>query len=357
LYIFTPVRIFKILRGPGTITVLDSVQGYGAVHEKAVASTPLGVAFLGLRGLFLLGANTPIEIGQPIREWLTSADMDDISVHFDSVDNKLWVQNKTTHEAAVGLFKGEGFVWTLLQDRPGVFQFNGVDLTGSTNDMFLYTIDQYGYIYQECRDIDSDSPNTNIRDPGAELYSGVIGTGSTYATKDLTLTSGSFGATNYMKGAVLRVTSGTSKGEVRLITASTGTVATHDGAVLTMSTGATWVIASIPFVVRFPSIRGENPFARKVLFTTSVLGSADSETTMTVETYRGFTKLSSSGSGGTLKVGPESTTTDNERVCTSRVDGKFPEVEISNYESAKPLDIYYVEVTGEELASKRTEEG
>jgi len=280
LLVFTRRMYYTFLRSSGSITVVDGQPGFGALHHRAVAETPYGVAFLNDAGLFLAGGTgIPVKIGEEITGWLSQcSNLNNVTLAYDPCGNRLWVQDTDpSHpEACVGYpvqfpeapgpMVREGvsplFRWVTLKDRPTSHFFHVQDVTGVTTDWHFYSMNgNRAYIYREGQSSDSTPYTNNLYPLGSKVVSGTIGVDSVYNAlgKRITLTSGTFGNNPHLYiGGVLRVTSGSNEGTISWIT-NAGELSIFLNDDVGLTDGDSWVIAAIPFEVRFPTITGSNP--------------------------------------------------------------------------------------------------
>lgn len=302
---------FTVVQRAGTVLLFDdgSTRGGGLAYDEAFCSLGSHAAWVSDKTIWLFDGRTlqaPRDIGMPISDWVRELkDADRVRMGFDPVEQQLWVgriDGDTVADCKIYSFADDSWMSRedVVLDAPA--SGYGVESSGSAWAMY-----RFAGAYCKCfRAVDYD--NRPLIDGGftiatTDQFIGTLAGGLSSATQ-ITSLSG-LPATNTLRGSVVRF----STGDIRVITASTTTSITWSTA-LTVAAGTTWIIGCIPFRLRFPPIRGEDPFASKVAYGTQIMvddvdyGTQGTETaTLTAKLFTDFKDDLPTGRTKTLVIG------------------------------------------------------
>lgn len=356
MLIFTQRCIYRLQRLGSKLVLSDQIQGRGALSQDAMVSTPRGVVFQAPDGLFITAGDTPFEIGKAIKTWVNGKSL---VLAWDPIHQFLYAQDKEGTECAVCWINSASQVrWALLEDHPGKWIFCSAGLEEEEDD----TLRTYTLL-----DTEQGLPVKPIWYEGEGTSHGVRadltiseGTGCQYnsVAKTFILDETTYGPVANSIGTVVRVITGVSAGETRLIVGQSGTVLTHDGAALTLSPGDKLMTGIIPFAVRFPPIIGSDPFQRKLTQSITLMGrtlATDAEMPIRVITYSDMIQNTSADSGGTITLKNHGRNTSAQNSCVMRADGQMIEVELQAMEQISGgWELYFAQAMATMLNTRQT---
>ena len=350
---------FTLARRAGTFLLFEDGGGteYGLAHEYAYCSMGSSAAWIGYEQVWIFDGLTldkPKDIGFYIKDWLkfVSHLPDDLRVRirYDSTNRLLWVTyspTSTTYGSVSAMvYSVDDDAWT---KREAMY---AEELVAARNIEFaaskpycLYRISE-GNVF---RVIDYD--NSPVMDGGFNSNLPVSGTLSAgqvttlLASGYMAITSNAEAADNAFRGLAILF----SDGQLRVITASTAI--RLDVAAMTVAAGVTWIVGLIPFRLRFPPIRGDDPFVGKVALGAQVMlddidyGAVSTQTaTMAVKLLRNYVDTLNTGASGSFALTDGVAKVDPDYAEAIRLGGKVLELQLEQLDRHVGFSVLYAGV-------------
>ena len=261
--ILTLASYTVVQRAAGFIIFDDADDdGTGLAYEEAYCTLGGKAVWVSDEAIYLFDGNTKraTNIGEPIRDWILGlASATRVRVGYDAVHKVVWVGKIVSDTLAeCRLYNLADGSWVAREDCALDAPCTAYGMEAGVATRHLY---RFGGPDGGCfRAVDYDL--NPLIDGGYTLNStdqfiGTLVAGLSGATT-ITGLSG-LPATNTLRGVVVRFSST----DTRIITANTTSSITW-ATPLTVAAGTTWIIGCIPFRLRFPPIRGQDPFTDKI---------------------------------------------------------------------------------------------
>lgn len=344
---------FTVLQRAGTFVIFkDGGDASGCVWENGYTSLGSHACWVGEKSIWLyngLTGDAPEDIGRPIRDWVEGlSDAVRVRVGYDPVNALLWVGKiGSSSDASVA---GEAMVYSFAH---GCWtKREGITCDGLTRAFGIESSEEQSTLYRmaggrlfEAIDYENNPVVDGGWDPTTNTtLRGTFGsTGSITSITGLTLASG---GGNAFAGVGLLVQHGNGTESYRLLTGSSTTQVSW-GTALSVTTGDTWIIGSIPFKLRLAPIRGEDPFAAKKLLGFQAMFDGvnyDGQTEdglLTVKVFRNFTDSLNTGSSGTISIGTGVALTDKDWASNVSATGKVLEVQVEQVDRHVDFSLIY----------------
>ncbi len=357
---------FATSRRFGTLVQFDEKGGanYGLAYKEAFCSLGDMACWVSDDSIWLFDGNSgdaPIDIGFPIRDWVqTLKDAHHVRVKYDPVNKLIYVGkmgsnagSSTSDDSAAECMVYHNHEqeqlrgWVKRENLNLDGPFVGFAIESATSRLSLYRCS--GPYFNVSRIIDYDSspvvdggysPTSNV------LYGTVAATNTGVASMTgLTLPAG---ASNALTGAILHFIHGDGTESVRMLSASSSTSVTWRTGV-NLTAGDRWVIGAIPFRLRFPTIRGQDPFIDKTIIGAQVIldainygGQSPQNASLTMKIYRDLATTLATGQSATIPLTSGVAVVGRDRACAVQATGNILEVQVEQLDRHVDFSLIYV---------------
>jgi hypothetical protein len=350
---------FSVARRLGTFLQFfeEGGPGQGMAFQGACCSMGNHAAWVSDESIWLydgLSRSAPTDIGFPIRDWIRGlhSTAERVRIVWDSVNRLLWVC-----QAAEGSNLGEAMVfhfdddpaqraWTKRENIRADAPFTGFGIENSSSRTSTYRLASDTPTLFKVIDYDT----VPIVEGGFSAFTNTLyGTIGSNLGSVTTLTGLSIpdGASAGFRGLFVHFFHAGGAESVRLITTSTGTSITWAIGRL-LVTGDRWVIGAIPFRLRFPPVRGEDPFAVKsglgcqtILDSINYGGQAGQTASLAVKLFRDLATTLATGESSTIPLTSGASVVAADRACAVEASGNILELQIEQLDRHVDFSLIY----------------
>lgn len=336
-------------------------QNQGLAFAEAYASLGSHAAWVSDESIWLFNGLTqeaPEDIGFEIRDWVRGLkDAHRVRMGFDPVNLLLWVGkmgnsalagDDTVAECMIYHFARapEERAWLKRENVVLDAPFSGYGIETSTSRWAFYRM--AGSPPRCFQVIDYD--NSPLCDGGFNILTNTLsGTVPTLLTNVTAMTGINIpaGASNGLRGAIVHFITGIISEAIRVISASTATSITWTTP-LTVLAGSSWIIAGIPFRLRFPPIRGQDPFVTKTIIGAQVMldnigygGQPSQDASLLVKLLRDYQNAPEAGAANSLALTSGVAVRGRDRATKVQASGNVIEVQIEQLDRHVDFSLLY----------------
>lgn len=335
---------FTVIQRAGTFLIFrEGSLGKGTYRSYGHVSLGQHAAWIGEKQIWLFDGSTleePRDIGFPIRNWVEDERPQIMGFH--PIEGLLFVVNTDgDREAEAKIYSFEDGAWTTRENFAANALFTGFAVRNSSSDYDTYRLIGSPPNCIECINY---TANPKVDGNFANTLSGSIAAGSHTSVSGLSTFEG---ASDAMRGIVAHFIDGDGTESIRIITASTSSSFTWSTSLTISASGGTWIIGNIPFRLRFPPIRGEDPFTAKIargviaMFDNVRFPSGVTAANLTVKLFRNYADTPATGATGTLEILDTAATIDRRTTSDVQTTGKVIELQLEQINSHVDFSVVY----------------
>ena len=192
--------------------------------------------------------------------------------------------------------------------------------------------------------------NKPVADGGWNVTSNLL-TGTLGSAGSITSISGqtfASGGSNAFSGLVIHFIRPSTGAEATRVVSSSTTSAVGWDTAYVGAIGDKWIVAGIPFRLRFPPIRGDNVFLAKIvrglmlLWDNVNLAGQDPPKYLTAKLYRNYSDSSDVGATATLKIADDVSVIDTDTSADIGATGKVIEIYLEQLDAHVAFSLIYV---------------
>jgi len=349
---------FAVVRRAASFLVFeeDGAKGFGLGYDDAYTSMGSHIVWVGPENVWLYdpgSMDAPFDIGEPIRPWLQDLKYSAsqqvgglVRVGCDTVRRMLWVSISNDDYVVDAmiyswppgrLFEG-GWIQREHISVCAPFSMSGIEIfTESKYHLYGWSKGRF------FRLVDYDEEplihgGLTVANPASDTdVLGTVTAGQAGVVAQLAgLTD--LPLADYLCGLPIRFFSadGTEKG-VRIIDSNDGGAGKIEwGSNIVLEEDDTWIVGGIPFRLRFPPIRGQDPFSRKVAFGVQTIldgveypnGLTTGDATLVAKVLENFSDTAPTGGAGALALKQGAATQDEDFTADMRGSGRVLEIQL-----------------------------